>query len=94
MKSILRVPTKEPYAYIEVEIEAPTVDDAIEQHREITRKVQGGFGLDQKEWNKALDRYMNEETMDADTHAQMDERQQWMIHELDKAGSRINHKNK
>lgn len=57
MKSTLRIPTTESYAYIEVEFEG-TDEEIITKYREFTKTVQGGFGLEEKEFNRVLDSYI------------------------------------
>lgn len=91
-KYILRVPATEQYAYIESEFEG-TMEDAIAEYRRLTLLMKGGDGLDAKEWNAALDAYMNNGSMSPELHERMNKAQQWMIHELDKSVSRINYKN-
>lgn len=47
MKYILRIPTKEQYAYIEAEYEGDA-DGAVAAYQELTRAVQGGTGVGMK----------------------------------------------
>lgn len=48
--------------------------------------------LQQKDWNRVLDSYLNGQAFQNGEHEQMSDRQKWMIHELDKAFSRIKSK--
>lgn len=47
MKNILRIPTKEQYAYIETEFEG-TPDEAVVEYLRLTSLVQGGAGVGMK----------------------------------------------
>lgn len=91
VKAEILIPTVQ-YGNIRIFIE-DTPENIIEESKRLNRIYQGGFGLDQKEWNRALDRYLVEGSIEPSTHEQMDERQQWMIHEIDKSISRQNYKN-
>jgi hypothetical protein len=92
MKYTLRVPSPTAYAYIEAEFEG-TAEEAVREHDRLNKLMLGEFGLDQKEWNKALDLYLSVGTMEADVHELMSKEQKWMIHEIDKSISRQNYKN-
>ena len=87
MKYTLRVPTKEAYAYIEATYEG-NVEDAVERYQELTKAVQGGFGLEKLEWNRVLDDYLESGTMKEEEYHGMDDRQQWMIQEIKKSKKR------
>lgn len=91
-KYTLRVPTTEQYAYIEAEVEG-TADEAILAYKELTRLVKGEGGLQAKEWNKVLDRYLAEGTMSPEDSEGMSLVQKWLVHEIDKSISRQNYKN-
>jgi hypothetical protein len=52
------------------------------------RKSVGASGLTDKEWRDCLDSYMYGHGMTPDTHDKMNDRQKWMIHELDKFNTR------
>lgn len=88
----LRIPMSEPYAYINCIMEG-THEEAVAEYRALTKQVNGGFGLDDKRWRKALDRYLTDGTMDANEHEEMSKEQAWMIHEIDKSVSRQNYTN-
>lgn len=92
MKTTFRIPTTD-YAYIEVvEDKEYTPKAIVERFRELQRAYNGGFGLEAKEWNKLLDNYLLEKGMPSDKFVELDVQQAWMIHELDKAKSRISNK--
>lgn len=57
MKYTLRVPTKEPYAYIETEFEGDA-NEAVAAYQELTRAVQGGMGLGMKAFAAILVEYV------------------------------------
>ena len=57
MKATLRIPTKEQFAYIEVEVEG-SKEEILNQYQEFTQSIHGGFGLDRLEFNKILDKYL------------------------------------
>lgn len=46
-------------------------------------------GLPQKEWNKCLVGYLKGQGCKPEEHERMSKAQQWMLHELDKAFTRI-----
>lgn len=91
MKILLRIPTVQ-YGYMDVEFEG-TPEEAITEHNRIISLYNGGFGLDQKEWNKALDRYLANGDGEADVYMQMSTEQQRVIQEIKKSFKRINYKN-
>ena len=91
-KYILRIPSTVQYAYVEAEFDG-SAEDAIAEHDRLNKLMLGGFGLEPKEWNKALDSYLRDGSMDANIHEQMSKEQKWLIHEIDKSISRQNYTN-
>lgn len=91
MKITLRLPTKDQYAYIEVESEADSIEDAYEAYKEAMKMIQGGNtgGLPPKEWNAWLDGYLNTKTGDAEQYAAMSPEQQRVIQEIKRSLKRI-----
>jgi hypothetical protein len=90
MKTITRISTGE-YEYLEIQEEVSSVEQAIELHNQATSAYKSlDGGLDQKEWNKALDGYITNGTMPSDVGERMNKAQSWLIHELDKSSARIN----
>ena len=93
MKATLRIPTNEQFAFIEIEKEVNSSQEAIEAYNEAMGyfKASDG-GLNTKEWNDCLVRYLESSEMDSDYHERMNKAQSWMIHEIDKAFNRIKNK--
>lgn len=56
MKYLLRVPTKEQYAYIEEEFEGDA-EGAVSAYETLTRLVQGGVGISAKDFAKLIHEY-------------------------------------
>lgn len=92
MKSIIRIPTTQ-YGYIETEFEG-TVEETIAEHNRILLLYNGGFGLEPKEFNKALDRYLNEGTGETEVYLKMSKEQQMVFQEIKKSIKRTEAKNK
>lgn len=89
MKTTIRIPTTQ-FAYLQFEFEG-TPEEAIEEHNRIIKLYNNeNAGLDQKEWNKLLDKYILTGVMESDEGERMSEKQSWMVHELDKSSSRVN----
>ena len=94
MKAQLRIPTNESYAYIEVSAEG-TEEEIIAQYHKLTNAVKGGFGLEKKEWNAAIDEYLNTSSLvnGTEIYAQMNVEQQSCFQEIKKSLKRIEAKN-
>ena len=91
IKAEILVPTVQ-YGNIRFFVEG-TGEEIIYESERLNRIYIGGFGLEQAEWNNALDRYLRDGSMDADIHEKMSKEQRWLIHEIDKSTSRLNYKN-
>lgn len=91
MKTILRVPTMEQYAYIEVEFDSDA-DGAFDEYKKLTALVKGEdrAGLSTVDWNGALDVYLetNELPDGAELYGRMSKIQQTIIQELKKSFKR------
>lgn len=87
MKNILRIPTVEPYGYVESEFEG-SAEDAIAKQKRLHQLMKGGEGMERDDWNYCLDHYIKEHTMTADEYAAMSLPQQSMIQELKKSFKR------
>lgn len=85
----IRIPT-EQYAFIEIDTEVQSIEEAKEKYDEVKRMCTVGFGLADKEWRNALDRYLKEGTLTSEEYNTMDEKQQGIIQEIKKAYKRIN----
>jgi len=94
LKSAIRIPTA-TYGYIEFKFEG-TAAETIAEHNKLLQMYNGGFGLEQKEWNAALDEYLTTNNLKNGTeiYAQMSIDQQQMFQELKKAIARLKTKNK
>lgn len=90
MRATLRIPTKEQYAYIELEVEVENTEQAVEIYEEAVKMVNGGFGISRDEFNEALDRYLKDGTGDTEQYAQMNTEQQRVFQEIKKSIKRVN----
>lgn len=91
MKTKIRIPTVE-FGYLEFVFQG-TPEEAIEEHNRILKLYNGGFGLEPKEFNQALDRYLTDGTGETDTYLRMSKEQQAVFQEIKKALKRIKYKN-
>lgn len=101
MKTIYHVPT-EQFGFIEIEMEEGvdipqiSINARIEQYRAISEAVKVPTviqqGLSSKEWNTALDSYINGNPMAPDTYYAMSPEQQKIIQELKKCFKRLKSK--
>lgn len=62
MKITLRIPTKDPYAFVELEdeLESVTPEDAVTIYENFTKAFKGepeGFGIPPKDFNRIFDHY-------------------------------------
>jgi hypothetical protein len=90
MKAIYRLPTKEPYGYLEIEEEVLTAEQAVLGHRRALEAFNTpNLGLDSKEWNKALDGYLTLNTLPSDVYERMSDRQKLVIQEIKKSIKRL-----
>lgn len=89
-KAQLRIPT-EMYAYIEVEVEG-TAEQIVEAYYEFTKLVKPQEGLPTKEWQAALDRYLNDGSGETEVYMAMSPTQKAVMQELKKAFNRIDYK--
>lgn len=86
--STIRIPC-EQYAFIEVTVH-DTPEEIIETYRTMTKLYQGGTGITEPEFQKALDRYITENVMEAEVYVAMNREQQNIIQNLKRAFKRIN----
>lgn len=89
-KYILRIPTVQ-FGYIETEFTG-TAEDAFEEHNRLLNLQNGGFGLEQDEFNKALDRYLTDGTGDVNQYTQMSKEQQAIFQAIKRSFKRIKSK--
>ena len=92
MKYTIRVATPESYCYIESLFEGDA-DGVVAEYRELTKKVHGGFGLDDKAWRTLLDKYMQGGKMTVEEGEQLSKEQSWFIKTFDNAVARQSYKN-
>lgn len=96
MKTSFQVSTGD-YEYILQETDTPmSAEEAVSAFLELRHVYSNRVRskLTKKEWNDCLDKYLQDEGMSEECMSKMNEVQKWMIHELDKAFSRINNRNK
>lgn len=86
-KARIRVPTAEPYAYLEIDAEG-SPEAIFSAYERFNALVKVGAGLPDKEWRGCLDKYLAGKGMSAENMEQMNAAQKWMIHELDKSATR------
>jgi hypothetical protein len=89
IKATLRIPT-EQYAFMEVEIEVADLKEAREKYLELQNSIIGGGGLEVKEWNSALDKYLSTNSLTESEYMMMSSPQQHIIQEIKKSVKRIN----
>lgn len=91
MKAQLRIPTKEPYAYIEATVEG-TPESILEVYNDFTALLKDPValqGLSVKDWQTTLDRYLSENVMDSNAYKAMSAEQQKFCQELKRAFARL-----
>lgn len=88
MKTTLRIPTTEQYAYCEFEFEG-TAEEAIAEYHRLTALVSGGTGMDTKDFNKVLDKYLwDDGTMKEEEYHAMNLSQQEIIQTIKRSKAR------
>lgn len=87
-KSTIRIPT-EKYAYIEIDFTG-TPEEIVDVKNEFTYLTKSGEGLQVKEFNEALDKYLNEGFMNSEIYMGMSKEQQYIIQSVKKSFNRIN----
>lgn len=102
MKARLRITTGQ-YEYIESEVDhkEESIDRVImsyfhlkDAYERAQKKRLGGFGLETKEFNAALDRYLTDGTGETETYVAMSKEQQMVFQEIKKSMKRLKAKNK
>jgi len=88
----LRIPTREQYAYIEVQMEGSpdlTPIEVYDKYKELTQLVQEEPSLMEKDFNQVLDEYIwGSGTMTADQYAAMTPGQQQIIQTIKRSRKR------
>lgn len=89
-KITLRIPTKEQYAFVELNLEDIEAEEAKELYDQWTYSFNNdGAGLPTKEWNFALDGYVKGGSMTVDMYDRMSYMQKLLIQELKKSVKRL-----
>ncbi len=88
------MPTNDSYGYLEVETESESIEDAYAAYKEAMGLIKGtvGVGLEKKDFDAWLDRYLTDHTGDADKYAQMNEAQTRTIQDIKRSMARIRYK--
>lgn len=87
MKAKIRVAT-DMYEFIELDVEG-TTEQLWDAYKELKGYTVPKVGLAAKEWNAALDRYLNDGTGDTETYMAMNPEQQKVIQEIKKSFNRL-----
>jgi hypothetical protein len=86
-KAELTIPA-EQFGNIRPTIEG-TAEEIVDAYFEFSRMVKPQEGLPHKEWNAALDRYLNDGTGDTEAYIAMSPAQQNVIQEIKKSFKRL-----
>jgi len=76
-----RIPTVN-YAYLELEIEYDTVEDAFIDHNRLLKLHEGGVGLQPRQWTQVRKTMIQKGECDPADIEQMNQSQRWFINEL------------
>lgn len=88
MKATLRIPTLDQYAFVEVEFDG-TEEEIVAQYQKLKMLVTGGVGMDTKDFNRVLDKYLwGDGTLEADEYASMNLDQQSIIQTIKRSRAR------
>lgn len=87
IKAKIRVCTDQ-YEFIELDVEG-TQDEIWAEYKALKRKTITQAGLETKEWNACLDRYLSNGDMDSDSYERMNDEQKRIIQEIKKCYKRI-----
>ena len=84
MKAKLHIPTEE-YGFVEVEVDAESIEDAVSKYSVALSARGGGEGLKVHEWAQVRDNYLNTGgEIDLETWERMSKAQRWFINEIKK----------
>lgn len=98
MKVTYRIPTRDPYAYVEIETNPESIltKEITETYEELTRAFKGepaGFGISAKDFNRIYDAYRLTGKIPAEDvplYEEMDATQKASIGDLKRSFGRIN----
>ena len=87
----LRVPTPDPFAFIEFEFPG-TAEEAIDEYRRLTVAVKENGGLADADWRAVLDDFLDDGSISGDPGSieKMNSAQRWCINEVKKGLKRLN----
>lgn len=80
MKVIQRIPTDQ-YAYIEVELEYATVEEAYNDHLRLLKFHSDGTGISASEWKKVRENMLITSQCDPNIMERMNKSQRWWVNE-------------
>ena len=76
-----RIPT-ENYAYLELELEYDSTEEAFIDHKRLLKMHEGGPGLPPREWTKVRKNMLQKGECDPELIENMNQAQRWFINEL------------
>jgi len=88
----LHIPT-EQYGYVEFEVELEP-EDAIAHYNEIVRAARAGDGLEKKEFDAFIDRYLEGEDNHIEQYEKMNAEQKTIVQCIKRSLARIDYKHK
>lgn len=80
IKAIQRIPTDQ-YAYIELEIEYSSVEEAFIDHERLLKLHEAGVGLSASDWKKCRERMLTTGECDPNIMENMNKAQRYWINE-------------
>lgn len=92
MKTTYRIPMNEQYAYIEIEGDEGSFEEAYAKYQSITKMVKGGAGLPDKEFDAFVQRQIMGEANHTDDLERLNIEQAKMMQILKRAIARIEYK--
>ena len=89
MKVTLRLPTQDQYAFIEVETEVLSVEQAVEGYNAAMGLLRSGEGMSDKELDTWIENMLLGDGNDADTYSKATTAQKVELHRIKRALNRI-----
>ena len=89
MKATLRLPTQDQYAFIEVETEVMSKEEAIESYHEAMRLLKPKEGISDRDFNAFLDRQLLGESNHVEEYQLMSQEQKNVVQAVKRALKRI-----
>ena len=80
IKVTQRIPTNQ-YAYVEVELEYETVEEAFIDHERLLKLHESGVGLDARAWKKVREHMLTTGEVDPNDAHLMNNAQKWWVNE-------------